>query len=133
MTPPRQWTDLTFLNIQPPRSQDQKQYGIHEAQISFVICGSDNRRWVGYGFVDTEFDRENLADHDLSYVGKHEDPIAFGELDANLPIWDPREYFLMVLQIRMAQVLKEWECLIRTVERSINQYVCRRFLPTNQR
>ena len=123
--PTRKWTDLSFLEIQSPESQDKKVYGIHEAQISFVICGSDDGRWVGYAFVDTNFDSEGLGDQVFPYEGVHEDLIASdGELDANLPIWNPREYFLMICEIRIAQVLKEWEFLVRTVERSIKQYVC---------
>jgi hypothetical protein len=123
--PPRQWTDLSFLKIQTSRSEDQKKCGIYEAQISFVICGSDNWRWVAYAFVDTDFNGEDLGDEVFSYEGVHEDPIASdAKLDANLPIGDPREYFLMIFEIRMAQVLKEWELLVRTVERSIKRYVC---------
>lgn len=103
---------------------------MHEAQISFVVCGSDNRRWVGYAFVDTDSDGDDLADHNFPHEGFHADPIASdGKLDANLPIWDPREYFLMIFEIRMAQVLKEWEYLVLTVERSIKRYVCCRFFP----
>jgi len=80
------------------------------------------RRWVAYAFVDTDIDGEDLGDEVFSYV---KDPIASdGELDANLPIENPREYFLMIFEIRIAQVLKAWEYLVRTVERSIKQYVC---------
>ena len=123
-TPPRQWIDLEFLQIEPQDSQNPRHYGIHEAQISFALCGPDDGRWVGYAFVDTEFDGEDLTEDNFSYEGIHEDPIALDKMDANLPIWDPREYFLMIVEIRMAQVMKEWEYLVRTVERSITRYVC---------
>ncbi|PSS22711.1 hypothetical protein M430DRAFT_16661 [Amorphotheca resinae ATCC 22711] len=122
INPPRQWTDLSFLKIQPPKSQDQREYGMHEAQISVVICGSDNWRWAGYAFIDTSFEGEDLGDGIFSYEDVHEDPIASNsELHANLPIWDPREYFLTILEIRMTQVRKELEYLVRTVERSVKQ------------
>lgn len=44
---------------------------------------------------------------------------ALGGLDADCPIWNPREYFLMIVKTRMKQVLKEWECLVEAVERRI--------------
>jgi hypothetical protein len=115
---------------------------MHEAQISFVLCGSDHQRWVAYAFVDTDFEEDDVPDEivpdeqirevsvpldDELGVAKVPiwDPIALdGGLDANLPIWDPRLYFLVILEIRMAQVLREWEFLVRTVERSISRYVC---------
>ncbi|OCK76085.1 hypothetical protein K432DRAFT_307150 [Lepidopterella palustris CBS 459.81] len=123
--PPRQWTDLSFLNIQTPKFQDKRKYGTCKARFSLIICGSDHRRWVGYAFVDRDFDSEELEEDDFSYEGIQEDPIASnGELDANLPIWDPREYFLMIFDIQMAKVLKEWENLVRAVERCINEHVC---------
>jgi hypothetical protein len=116
---------LSFLKIQTPNSQDRRKYGIYEAQISFVICGPDETRWVAYAFVDTDFGGEDMGDEPSSCDGIGWDPIATeGKLDANLPIWDPREYFLIIFEIRIAQVRKEWEYLVRTVERSIKRHVC---------
>lgn len=120
-SPLRLWTDLTFLNLQTPKDE-RSQYGMLEAQISFVICGSANMRWAGYAFVDTAFDDEDLEDDCFVYDGFHEDPISL--LDADLPIWDARQYFLRIVKISMFAVLKEWEYLVRNVERAIMQYVC---------
>jgi len=122
-SPPRQWKDLSFLELQPFGSQNQRNYGIHQAQISVSICGSDDQRWVAYSFVDTHFDDNNLDDEIFSYEGIQDDPIACGKIDANLPIGDPREYFLMIFEIQSNQVRKEWEYLVRMVERGIMQSV----------
>jgi len=130
--PRRQWTDLSFLNIQAPKSQGKRQYSMYEAQISLVICGPDEQHWDAYAFVDRYFDGEGLEEDDFSYDGLQEDPIAsdleidtnLPLVDANLPIWNPREYFLNIVEIRMAQVLKEWEHLVRKVERGVKDYVC---------
>jgi len=63
---------------------------MYEAQISFVICGPKDWQWVAYAFVDAHFDGNDLEDEEFSYEGFQVDPIASGELDANLPIMNPR-------------------------------------------
>ena len=121
--PPRRWTDMSFLKIGTSKSQDQKAeevWGIHEVQATCIVAGSDDWRWVGYGFVDAEIDGylTDLSEVDLSF-----DRIAAGELEANIPIWRPRDYWLKVFEIRIEQVRKEWEYLIHKLEFSVNQYV----------
>jgi hypothetical protein len=95
---------------------------MHEAQISIIICGSDFRRWIAYSFVDTKFDDKELEETDED-LPNEEDPIAGGKIDANDPIDDPREYFLTVFEIRAAQVAREWDRLVRTIECGIRDYV----------
>jgi hypothetical protein len=106
--------DLSFLEI-----PDQKKFIMHEAQITFLICGSDDQRWAAYAFDDTHFDEEGFGDETFSYEGVQDDPIARGKIDANLPIGDPREYFLMIFDIRLTQVREEWKYLVRMVDRGI--------------
>lgn len=105
---------------------------MYEAQISLVICGPDEKHWDAYAFVDRYFDGENLLkEDDFSYDEFQEDPIAsdlendtnLPVIDANLPKWSAREYFLDIVEFRMAQVAKEWEYLVRMVERGIKDYV----------
>lgn len=108
--------------------------GIHEAQISLVICGTDEKRWIAYGFADTDFDDDGeMADDDEDGEMEDEnssyddvfvaDQIAEnGGVDANHPIWNPREYFLRIVQIRMEQVLKEWTYLVRNIQISFKTY-----------
>jgi hypothetical protein len=109
--------------MQTSESQDQEKYSIREAQISCVISGSDDWRWVSYAFVDTDFDGDEFGDGVMPYEDLHWDPIAAGNLEANMPIWKPREYFLKVFEIRIIQVQKEWDLLVRKVELSIDRYV----------
>jgi len=121
--PRRRWIDMSFLKMDTSESQNREPkevWGIHEAQISCVVAGSDDWRWVGYGFVDTEIDGflTDLSKDDLSF-----DRIAAGELEANFPIWRPRDYWLRLFEIRIEQVRKEWEYLIHKVDLSVNQYV----------
>ena len=96
---------------------------MHQSHISFVMYGLSDRRWVAYAFDKNTFDDKDLEDDIYPYEKFQEDPIA--KVDADLPIWDPREYFLLIFKTRMYQVLKEWRNLIRGLERSIEGYVCR--------
>lgn len=127
MKPPRRWIDLSFLKLRSLRSETEANVGIHEAHISFALSGSDHERWTAFAFVDTAFDDEEL-DENLSSgegVGFHQDPIASDPwIQANHPIWDPREYFLAIFELRIAQVAREWQYLVRKVEQSVKEYVC---------
>jgi hypothetical protein len=116
------------LKISQDKPHDRNSFKIHEASISLAICGCDNKRWEAYAFVDTEnvSDDENLSDKIWNVEEWALDPIASDEsveVNANKPIWNPREYFLMILEIKIRQVLKEWQYLVRTVERSVKAYV----------
>lgn len=109
--------------MQPP-PESSKQYGIRPVQFSLTICGSDNRHWIGYAFQDSEPDNEDLTPENLSSEGVHNpeaedneqgeqlnmDPIRGEpdprELDANQAIWDPREYFLIGMEVGVAKPLK---------------------------
>ena len=39
------------------------------------------------------------------------------------PIWNPREYFILVLSRRMAQVRMEWENIVFTLEKRLGSWV----------
>jgi hypothetical protein len=121
--PPRQYTDLSFLKLDTPKSQQQgtgEIWGLHEAQISYVVTGSDDWRWIGYAFVDTELDGllTDLSEDDLSF-----DRVAAGEIHAKSPLWRPRDHWVKVLDIRIEQVRKEWEYLVFKLEFAVNHYV----------
>jgi hypothetical protein len=75
--PRRQWTDLSFLNMDTCQEQEEV-WGIHEAQISCVIAGYDEWRWVAYCFSDTEIDGflADSSEDELRF-----DQIAAGEID----------------------------------------------------
>jgi hypothetical protein len=121
----RKWKDLSFLELQSSESESDIVYGIHDASISFALCGIDHWRWTAFAFVDTAFDDHDLQEDLRSYEAIQPDPITSNLwIMANRPIWDPREYFLMAFNVRMAQVGKEWQYVVRKVEQGIKQYVC---------
>ena len=118
--PLRKRIDLSFLQIPTGDSLGQSKHWMYEAQISFLLVGSDDLRWVGYAFDDTYFN-----DDKTNSVHKDEDPIASdAKPNAHLPIMNARVYFLKILNIRSAKVLREWESLVWTVKREIDTHVC---------
>jgi hypothetical protein len=122
--PPRHYTDLSFLKITSKDRAGNLINGIRESHFSFILCGTDNGRWVGISFVDKRFGDEDELEDDISpSEGVHMDPIAMGKLDADIPIWDPREYFLNILNLRLLEALKRWRFLVRTIEGCIKRYV----------
>jgi len=101
-----------------------------EGHFSFVIYGISERRWGAYAFDDTEPDEEDLQDK-ISCGGRHWDPIGScleDDIDAELPIWNPREYFLNVVARRVALGAHYWEGLLRAIERRIKNHVRFQFL-----
>ncbi|KAF2178428.1 hypothetical protein K469DRAFT_754507 [Zopfia rhizophila CBS 207.26] len=114
--PRRKWRDISFL---------ANGMGIHEAQISFTICGPAESRWVAYAFVDTDFDEDKeMGADEFDYTSMLADQIASdGEVDANRPIFNPREYYLLIVSIRLKQVVKEWAGLVQIVEKGIEAHM----------
>ena len=137
--PQRDWIDLSFLNGGAQKVYPEG-YGILEAHFSFVICGSDNLRWTAYAFSDEdeeeedeeEEEEEEEEDDELGVEGIPEsrfagDPIASDGLDADIPIWNVKEYFIKVVKNRMNRVLRWWEYLVQGIEPSIKQRVSKIF------
>ncbi|KAJ4212433.1 hypothetical protein NW759_011820 [Fusarium solani] len=131
----RNITDLSFLVRRPkgPVPPTTKAY-LCEAQTTVLISGSDPWRWVGYCFVDTYFESEDKRESvdaydeeveidDESHVLFRPDPFTTAESDANLPILNPREYFLIVLESRLRQARDEWHTLATHMGDIINEYI----------
>ncbi|KPM35948.1 hypothetical protein AK830_g10606 [Neonectria ditissima] len=130
----RRVTDLTFLSRRPKGSAPLAEVDcLCEAQTTVLITGLDPWRWVAYCFVDTYFDpedtRESVDDYHTDVVTDGDgicfqpDPLVAAELDANLPILCPREYFLFVLRRRLQDVTYEWHSLTRKMRRRIDAYI----------
>ena len=129
--PRRAWRNLTFLNMAHANNKRGTD-GVYDAHISVVLCGSDHTRWICYGFVDTQFKSDSFNGDDYPEDEDSEgeedectrgDPIASDSdkscITAGQPIWDPREYFLHIVDIRMKQVVSEWMYLSRKVESGV--------------
>jgi len=61
---------------------------IYEAQASCIVTGFDERSWVALAFVDTYYKGESNRES-VEYIAEQPifmDPLACGQIDANLPI-----------------------------------------------
>lgn len=120
---------MTLLTRDNTGSERPESYRLHRVQISFVIHGFDEWNWTAWAFEDT--DHELHESDDLAAdagVGDDEavlieDPIASGLLNANDPIWKPREYFTKVLEIRIKKVREEWDALVHMLQHDRNENV----------
>jgi hypothetical protein len=103
--PHRGWMNLGFLD-KDTDLEEVGVLGIHHAQISITICGTNNSRWVAYCFEDRHFDEVEETEECESTADYQCDKIARGELDAHTSIWDPREYFLSIVAIRAREIIR---------------------------
>ena len=119
----RHCEDVSFLNWRTASPQGY----LHEAQISCVVAGRDVWRWVAYCFVDTYFDPDSEGKETVSQYHKDSlgdecelmDPLTYGVKRLGDPIQDPKEYFLVVFRIRLAQVKREQQQVVEKVRQSI--------------
>ncbi|CAG8957343.1 hypothetical protein HYFRA_00010769 [Hymenoscyphus fraxineus] len=110
---------------------------IYEARCSVMVAGIDDWLWTAYCFVDVNFKgsehRESIENYanpgapgPPNLVPPARDPLSCGKREANKPIWNPREYFLYILSIRMEQVKQEWEnsvfLLLQHIKPCINSF-----------
>jgi hypothetical protein len=130
---------MDFLMLDPHHDPSTTaQDCIYEVQISCLVTGFDEGSWVGLAFVDTYYrgddDRESAEYYAEQHAEAEEsnienpflmDPLTGGEVDANAPIWKPREYFLRVLERRIDQVRLEWHNVVSRLLQITEPYVSR--------
>jgi hypothetical protein len=116
------WIGLSFL----AEDAEEGIMGIHLAHFSLTVCGTDNSRWTAYALETKSFDPDRGDEFRLPE--RRSDEISMGQLDADKVIWDPREYFLNICQIRAEHMLKETRELVRVIEASYTRRVlCQQF------
>lgn len=109
---------------------------IYEAQISCIVTGFDEQSWIGLAFVDTYYRGDDDRDSVEYYAEQNADaepesienpflmdPLSGGEIDANSPIWRPREYFLKIFECRVKQVRFEWHNVVDRLLQITEPYV----------
>jgi hypothetical protein len=129
----RKTLDLSFLQPTKPRKPGDENEWLHEAQVSCVMEAYNSTFWTAYVSVDTYFDgntgKDSLAFCDEG-TGLETGPYVVDPLpgsrynyDANMPLKDPREYFLRVLMCRSDQVMREWQCVVHELHNRIEDHV----------
>ena len=104
----------------PRRGSQQDPEHLYEAEVSVLLTGVDEWFWTAYCCVDTHFGSEESVEH---YHERGLDAFTGGEKACQLPIWNPREYYLLVLSIRVRQVTREWSNLIDAIEERLQFHV----------
>ena len=106
---------------------------LHEAQISCVVTGSSNYRWVAYFFNATFFEedenresvealeQERQQEEGLPCLDR--DPVPADDCPAAPPIRAPRRYFLRVFKSQMGRVTYEWREVVSRLEGIVGEYV----------
>jgi hypothetical protein len=83
---------------------------IYESSISCLVTGLDDNSWVSKLFIDTYYQGEESSESVEHYHSIHSsqntrlDALRAGIQPADFPIWNPREYFLVVFECRLEQV-----------------------------
>jgi hypothetical protein len=129
----RGWMNIDFLDTKRADAGARGICGVHQAQISVTICGTDNSRWTAYCLEDRYFDEDGEMGGDEQTENHQSDQIARGVFGAEDIIRDPREYFLRVFLIRMRQVHTERINLVRRIELGIKDHSWGRFFYSNTR
>ncbi len=123
----RKSIDLSFLDINGKHKGGEVAW-LHQAQVSCLVMGPNNTNWTALCCADTYFDGDDGDDSVESVqvqkeAGYYGDPLLRGHWDADKPIWDPRQYFLILLCTRINQVLIEWNELVTKIKEKIEQHV----------
>jgi hypothetical protein len=129
----RDFEELTLLTREKIESDGHENYCLYEMHMGCVTHGFDEWNWNNWTMEDSVQEYEEGGDeHNGGEVGTveavagqdiSEDPIACG-LDANKPIWRPRQYFLKAFEIRIKKIRQEWDELVHKLEIDRKEYVC---------
>jgi hypothetical protein len=90
------WMNIDFLDTKGTDAGRDRVCGVHQAQISLTICGTENSRWTAYCLEDRYFDEDGEIGDDEQTDDHQSDQIAKGAFGAEDIIRDPREYFIRV-------------------------------------
>ncbi|MCJ1383575.1 hypothetical protein MMC17_006689 [Xylographa soralifera] len=91
----------------------------YDAQISFLITGTDEGHWTAYCIADNYMGtRESIEE----YVTQNADGPSGGALKESQLCCSPEEYFLLVLSKRIKQTTQEWGNVTSTLMERLDAY-----------
>lgn len=92
-------------------------------QVSVLLVGIDEWVWTLYCLVETHFeDSHNPTGLEQDVTNRRDAPSG-NYASYTMPIWNPREYFLLVLCRRMSQATLEWQNLVETLDQRLKDLV----------
>lgn len=129
-----EWPALDFLEIACSGDHDGPcRFSIRNATVSVVVCGHDHTRWVAWGLSNTPCDpptyEEECELREDFFATDGNGPEAGLVVDSDSPQWDPRRYWLRIIEIRVQIALKEWSNLVYGIEDSVRAWVSRDLAP----
>ena len=100
-----------------------------ETQVSVGMLVLDDRPDIKqtlsttYGFVDTYQGSPESVKlyHEASVPEFRPDPFTYAERDAEIPFLCPREYFLIVFEVRIRQVFIEWGTVVSVLKKIVKE------------
>lgn len=93
---------------------------LYEAQTSVMVTGFDEWFWTTYCCVETYFENKESIQF---YHDTNMDAPTGAARPTNLPVWNPRQYYLLILSRRMGQMTKEWANIVNTFDKRLQYYV----------
>jgi hypothetical protein len=112
------WTSYAFANTNPNNSLNESGFDPGRGGTDSNLCRIK---------IDDDEDCEEGANEDEDDDELNVDPTASdargAEVAADRPIWDPREYYLRIIDLRTKRVLDEWTEVVRKIKRSIERHV----------
>lgn len=102
---------------------------LYETQVSVGMLVLDDRPDIRqtisttYGFVDTFHGSPESVKiyHDWTRPEVRPDPFTCGERDSGMPILCPRMHFLVVFEVRIGGVLREWDAVVSVLTRMVQE------------
>jgi len=114
------WKDVSFLHS---TSSAGRKF-LCRAHFSLVIFGLSDKLWDGYALDKNYLDSKDSENGECQF---HADPISLDELDADMPLWNQRQYFLAVFARQIHRAHEELRKVLEWVEVNIRSYVSRKF------
>ncbi|KAK2016887.1 hypothetical protein LZ32DRAFT_667170 [Colletotrichum eremochloae] len=137
--PWRSSTDLSFLlGFRGSGGDGEPTECLYEAQTSLVVSGPNASIWTACLLTDTYFrdqldanDEELLSYHEAAWIndGLYYDPLTCGVHDATIPVWNPREYYCLVLMVRITRIKEEWIKIYYHLTDRIDAYLQKSGIP----
>ena len=129
------WRDVSFLRTGVSKTITRETAFILQDHYSLVIHGHHNQKWDANSFEINDFDHDSFEYMDSEEEDSGNEELEDGEfqhdpnggrngvLEADNPIWDARENWLRIFDVRSYQTLESAKYLVPWLERSIKNYV----------